>query len=438
MAKALTAAAVEKVKSGSARREIPDGLLTGLYLIVQKSGRKSWAVRYRAAGKPRKLTLGAYPALGLTEARDEAKAALRRVQQGQDPAAEKKSEADRKYSNFENVARSFLSRHAKPNNRSWKESARLLGLIPDKAQAPRSDDPHTFVIVKGSPAAKWGHRDIVSISRGEVIAALDKIVDRGAPAVANRTLAALRKMFNWAVERDLLEDNPCAGIKAPAAEQSRDRVLTDDELRAFWTACGELGAPFGPLFRLLLLTGQRREEAAALTWNEIEGNTWTIPRERAKNDKAHAVPLSNAAEGVLDGVVRVAGEKGYAFTTTGETPVSGFSRAKAKLDERMLAVLQKEAAKGGGDPEKVVLQPWRLHDLRRTVASGMARLGINLPVIERVLNHVSGSFGGIVGVYQRHEFQDEKQAALEAWGRFVMSLAEPSENVIEMRRRKKK
>ena len=147
------------------------------------------------------------------------------------------------------------------------------------------------------------------------------------------------------------------------------------------------------------------------------------------------MPLSSAAEGVLDGVVRVAGEKGFAFTTTGKTPVSGFSRAKAKLDEKMLAILQKEATEGGGDPEKVVLQPWRIHDLRRTVASGMARLGINLPVIERVLNHVSGSFGGIVGVYQRHEFQDEKQAALEAWGRFVMSLAEPHENVLNLRNR---
>ena len=211
------------------------------------------------------MTLGAYPILGLAEARDKAKEALRQVQQGRDPASEKKSEADRKYFDFDNVTRSFLNRHAKPNNRSWKESARLLGLIPDKAQTPPLDDPYTFVIVKGSPTAKWGHRDIASISRGEVISTLDEIVDRGAPAVANRTLAILRKMLNWAVERDLLEENPCAGVRAPAVERSRDRVLTDDELKAFWIASGELGAPFGQLYRFLLLTGQRREEAAGLT-----------------------------------------------------------------------------------------------------------------------------------------------------------------------------
>lgn len=434
MSKALTAAALEKLKPQDNRREVPDGLLTGLYFIIQPSGKKSWAVRYRAHGKSRKLTLGSYPAMSLSNARDDAKAALRLIQKGEDPAVDKQT-APSTLSTFDDVARSFLSRHAKPNNRSWKESARLLGLVPNKARP--SDDPQTFSVMKRSIAAKWGHRDILSITRGEVIAELDRIVDRGAPAVANRTLAALRKMLNWAVARDLMTLSPCAGVKAPSAEKARDRVLSDKELRAFWESCDEIGTPFGPLFQFLLLTGQRRAEVGAMTWTEMGPDGWTIPRERAKNDKSHSVPLSTAAVGVLDGIQRIEGPKGYAFTTTGKTPVSGFSRAKAKLDQKMLEILQKEAAARGDDPESMELTPWRLHDLRRTVASGMARLGISLPVIERVLNHVSGSFGGIVGVYQRHEFQDEKRSALETWGRFVISLVEPTENVIDMRDRAK-
>tara|TARA_R110002051_G_scaffold189149_3_gene258517 strand:- start:1161 stop:2063 length:903 start_codon:yes stop_codon:yes gene_type:complete len=298
-----------------------------------------------------------------------------------------------------------------------------------------SEDPDSFFVVKGSLVDKWAFRELPSITRGDVTRELDLIVDRGAPTVANRTLAALRKMLNWSVSRDYLPTNPCAGIRAPVAEKPRDRILTDDEVRAFWNACDQLGSPFGPLFQILLLTGQRREEVAAMTWSEIEGDVWTIPRERAKNDKAHAVPLSSAASSILSGIESIAGTQGYVFTTTGTSPVSGFSRAKKKkLDGLMLESLLEEAA---AQDKEAKLLPWRTHDLRRTVASGMARLGINLPVIERVLNHVSGSFGGIVSVHQKHEFQDEKRLALETWNRFVGSVATPTVNVIDIHNRAK-
>lgn len=431
MAKALTTAALEKFKADPDKRlEIPDGLLIGLYFVVQPTGRKSWAVRYRYQGKPRKFVVGAYPAFDLAAAREAAKTALRRVQEGADPASEKqeakaatKGEDAAARTRFDAVLRNFLLRYAKPKNRSWRETARQLGLVPDKANPKGADDPNTFLTAKDSVADRWGDRQIASIKRAEVIQILDGIVDRGSPVMANRVLAALRKLFNWSLERDLVEANPCDRVKPPAAEKSRDRVLSDDELRALWKACDGLGYPFGPMFKTLILTGQRREEVASMTWREIDaGNkTWTLPRERVKTDKAHDVPLSDEAAKVLDKLPRVAGA-GLVFTTTGDTPVSGFSRAKSNVDEKMAELLGAE------------LEPWRLHDIRRTVASGMARLGIGIAVIEKILNHTSGTFGGIVGVYQRHEFADEKRRALDAWGSYVVALVnnQKTDNVVRL------
>jgi integrase len=225
-------------------------------------------------------------------------------------------------------------------------------------------------------------------------------------------------------------------VKPPVAEVSRDRVLTDDEIRWFWKATERAGAPFGPLFKLLLLTGQRLSEVSDLTDGELRTveKLWSIPKERVKNGAAQDVPLSEQALAVLASVKRVKSKKGYLFTTTGETPVSGFSRAKANLDKAMVAVAKEEAAERGFDPGIIEIPAWRLHDLRRTAASGMARLGVNLPVIEKVLNHTSGSFAGIVGVYQRHSFADEKRRALETWARFLDGLIrdEPAGNVVAL------
>jgi integrase len=421
MSKALTAAAVEKLKLNPAQRvEVADGLLVGLYLVVQPSGAKSWAVRYRYAGKSRKHTLGPYPALRLSDAREEAREVLQRVQKGGDPAREKKIERRRAAEakdDFAAVARLFIERHQRPKNRSWREAARLLGVIPDEANPEGKDDPKTFVAVKGGLVAKWGDRKIGDIRRAEIIVVLEDIVDRDAPIVANRTLAVLRKLFNWAMERDLIEGNPCSGVKPPAKEKSRDRVLTDQELLAVWNAAADMGWPFGYIVQLLILTGQRRGEVAGMAWSELdlEKNLWTLPRARVKNGAGHVVPLGPTAVDMIKGVPCVHGCD-LLFSTTGKRAVSGFSKAKDKLD----------AASGISD--------WRLHDLRRTVTSGMARLGINLPVIEKVLNHSSGSFAGIVGVYQRHEFANEKRYALEAWSGFVEALVsgKPA-NVVTLR-----
>jgi integrase len=354
-------------------------------------------VRYRHRGRPRKSTLGSYPAITIANARELARKELVAVAEGRDPGREKKNarrEADdRQRDLFAMTAAQFLERYAKANTResSWRETERLLNrdVLPS-----------------------WKGRTVQEITRRDIVDLLDRVSDRGSPIMANRVLAAVRRLFGWCVDRGVLEKSPCAGVKAPAAERCRDRFLSDDELRLAWTACDDIGWPFGPLVKLLILTGQRRDEVSNTRWSEVDLTTklWIIPRERSKNDIAHVVPLSDPALGIMTGLPRVGGNCGLVFTTTGSTPVGGFSRAKGRIDAAMARSSQEQ------------LERWTFHDLRRTAASGMARLGINLPVIEKVLNHTSGSFGGIVGVYQRHEFADEKRQALEAWGRFVAEL----------------
>lgn len=436
--KVLTVKSVEGAKPDhSARREIADGALPGFYLVVQPSGAKSWALRYRFEGKPKKLTVGPVllerlggeastlplgTPMTLTEARRAARDALQMIAEGRDPAATKKAVkvASKAVEDVDKdtVAKHgerFVERYCKPRNRTWKETER---------QFKKEINPH------------WGTRKIDSITKRDVIDLLDAIVDRGTPVGANRTLAVLRKFFGWLVGRDVLQLSPCGGIKLPTKESSRDRVLTDDEIRVFWKAVEGFEYPFGPIFRLLLLTGQRRSEVAGLKWNEITlGNecVWILPAARAKNKREHLIPLPSSTVKIMESLPKIRG-KGFVFTTTGETAVSGYSRAKDRLDAAMLSIMKKEAEESGNDPEKITLEHWTFHDLRRTMASKMASLNISLPVIEKVLNHVSGSFGGIVGVYQRHDFRDEKRTALEAWANYLDALVTgKADNVLPFR-----
>jgi integrase len=432
MGKLLTASAIKRLKSDPIeRREVPDAGVRGLYLIVQSSGSKSWAFRYRFRGKPCKLTLGSVidedkrsieekdlsleigGAFTLAGARQLARIAANDLARGLNPAARKAQRSPLVNVDcdlFKNVAEDFAKRHLAGLD-SGAEFKRLL----DKLVLPH-----------------WSEKNIQDITKRDVIDLLDSLKDRGMTVGANRVFATVRKLMNWAVGRDIIKASPCNGITPPAEERSRDRILSDDEIRWFCRACEEAGYPFGPLLKLLLLTGQRLSEVAHMTYGElrIKDRLWTIPRQRAKNDRAHDVPLSDAAIALIEALPKIYGKAGYLFTTTGETPVSGFSRAKRNLDKAMLGIARKET----GDDELEIPNFW-LHDTRRTAASGMARLGINLPVIEKVLNHTSGSFAGIVGVYQRHNFADEKRSALEVWGRFITSLVEDrsDHNVVELR-----
>jgi integrase len=424
MAKGLTVQSVERLKPDpTKRREIPDSLLPGLYFVIQPSGARSWCVRYRHGGKPRKLTLGPFPALDLATARARAREALQDVARGGDPAAAKmearRSAGEEKpdRDTVSAVVERFLERHTRARNkkRTIEEVERTFKL-------------HVLPV--------WGERRIQDITRRDVIELLDGLVDRGTPVAANRTLAHVRKLFNWALDRSIIDASPCVRIQAPAAEKSRDRVLSDDELRLVWKAAERMGWPFGRFVQALVLTAQRRDEVAGLRWAEIKegGTLWTIPSQRTKNGSAHDVPLSDAAQAILTEAPRLAGSA-LVFSTTGATPISGYSGGKRRLDAIMLAIARDEALARGDDPAAVKLEPWRLHDLRRTAASGLAWLKILPHVIEAVLNHRSGQISGVAAVYNKWNYLPEKRKALEAWAQHIETLVsgETTSNVVSLR-----
>ena len=392
MAKALTVRAVESVKAGAERREIPDGLLRGLYLVIQPgSGSKSWAVRYRRDGLPRKHTIGNYPALDLVHAREMAAKALRAVAEGRDPGAEKQQARTAAPDTVAAVVADFIEKHCKRRNRSStvEETERLFRL-------------HVL--------PRWRNRPVQSITR-DVRILLDQVIAGGSPVAANRTLAAVRLFFNWAVAHDIVAASPCAGVTRPTPETPRDRVLGASEITAVWHAATAMGGPFGPLVQLLVLTGARRDEVAQMRWSELDlvGCVWRLPPARTKNGKPHEIPLSTLAVAILQALPRI-DDSDYVLTTNGRAAASNFGKNKRRFG----ALLPPD------------MPAWTLHDLRRSVASGMAKLGISLPVIEKVLNHTSGSFAGIVDVYQLHDFADEKRQALQRWASHIEQLITPT------------
>ena len=381
----LTAKTVEAIKPATARREIPDALLPGLYFITQPSGQKSWAVRYRHGGRSRKHTIGPYPLFDLKAAREAGSKALRAAAEGRDPAGEKQARPVQRDS-VEDVVAQFIEKHVRRNYRPkpLAEAERLLRV-------------HVL--------AAWRGRAIGDIARRDVRDMLDRIVEAGTPIAANRLHGITRKLFAWAVEHEVIPISPMAGLKAPAAEKSRDRILTDDELRRVWNAAGEINdSIYGAMVKVLILSGQRRGEVAGMERAELdlEGRLWSLPAARTKNARAHDVALSPQAIAII-GNIPATSER-FVFSYNGEAPINGFGRPKERLD----------ALCGFSD--------WTLHDIRRSVASGMAKLGVSLPVIEKILNHVSGSFAGIVGIYQRHDFAGEKRAALDKWGKHVAAI----------------
>jgi integrase len=277
-----------------------------------------------------------------------------------------------------------------------------------------------------------GSKPLPKITKADIAAVLDRIPAKQA-GVRRNTFTVLRRLFRVAAARGDLERSPIEGVGPPRAPASRDRVLDDDELAIVWRAAATLGYPFAPYFQLLILTGQRREEVAGLEWGELQRSAalWTLPAARAKNGVVQLVHLTEAAIEILDGmsdVKRAAGavtwpRKGFVFTTNGKTSVSGYSKAKARLDKAIDELRLEEAEEG---VKVAPFTSWRVHDLRRTLATGLQRLGVRFEVTEAVLNHISGAKAGVAGVYQRHDWRDEKRGALEVWGRHVAGLLEPA------------
>ena len=249
----------------------------------------------------------------------------------------------------------------------------------------------------------WGSRSIHEITKRDVVEVIAAIEQRGAPIAANKTLKTLKTFLRWCVGRAVLDQSPADGVPSPAKEISRDRILADDELARVIIAARKTGGPDGGIVELLTLTAQRREEVARITSDEfdIEQGIWTLPKSRTKNGKPHIVHLSNEAVIVLNKANRI---KTFVFSFDGTKPFGDFGRAKRKLDELS------------------GVTGWRLHDLRRTCVSGMARLGVAPHVADKILNHQSGTISGVAAVYQRHEFLAERRAALDLWGAHVAGL----------------
>lgn len=361
------------------RKDHYDAAQRGLGLRVAPSGLKTWFVMRRVAGRQTRVVIGRYPEIGLAAARQKAATVLEDIAAGKQI---KRAPTPK----FSEVVADWLAKDQK-SKRSVEEKRRAL---------------------KKDALPVLGTYPIDTIGRGDIRLLLDQITERGAPIHANRMLAYLRRLFNWCVERDLIATSPAARIKPPAKERSRDRTLTRDELAAILFAMDKLSMPFGPFFRLLLLTGQRRSEVAGARWNEIDAQKaeWTIPASRAKNGKAHIVHLPQQALDILSKHPRFAGSD-LIFTTTGTSPISGFSKAKAELD------------KASG------VTGWTIHDLRRTFATiATGELGIEPVVVDKILNHSSGVVTGVAAVYQRHAYLEQRRKALATWGEFIGTITE--------------
>ncbi len=360
-----------------------DGRLPGFGLRVSASGRKSWILVYRVGRHPRRLTLGTYPIVGLADARAQAKEALATVVGGGDPAMAKK--ADRSAISFGELADDYIERHAKPNKRSWRDDKRML-----EKYVPK----------------EWRRTNATDIRRRDIRDLLDSMVGR-TPILANRFLALLRKIYNFALSRDLLEVNPCHGIERPAPERQRDRVLTPNEIRVLWQALDGVDMTTAALYRLHLLTAQRGGELRSMAWRDIdlESGWWTIPAEQSKNKLTHRVPLSPAAVTLLSELQSRAREgHPWVFWTPSR---SGHRTTAHKCTVRV---------------RKVSAVDFVPHDLRRTAASHMTSLGISRLVVAKILNHVER---GVTAVYDRHSYDREKRTALETWALAIQRITSP-------------
>lgn len=415
-----------------------DEKLPGFGLKVTPAGGKTYLYRFRLARPgeaertaPSKYSIGKQGELTPEQARKRAQELAALVAQGIDP---RELEADNRR------AKDDAKRQAEEKARLESDLAfsRMADLWLTHYEGEKGRRPSSVrqakLVVENYLKPALGDKPVPHITRADLQPVLDA-VPITKKAMRRAVFAYASVLFGWIARRGDISRNPLVDMAKPPAPKARDRVLGDDELVEVWKAADTMPTPWGPFYRLAILTGQRREEVAALRWAELDrgAREWIIPADRAKNGLVHIVPLSDSAVQELDAIAGGDGwpNSGFVLTTTGRTPISGFSKAKKALDTKLFELRQ---AASDAEPEVEPLAAWRLHDLRRTVATGLQRLGIRFEVTEAVLNHVSGAKGGVAGIYQRHDWKDEKRAALAAWAAHIDRLLHSAEmgNVIPL------
>jgi integrase len=369
----LTDRVVQQAKAKAARVEIADAVLPGLYLIVQPTGAKSWAVRYRVGRRTRKLTLpGRYPVLSLAKAREAARLALESVTTGADPAAAKQAGTP-----ADDTLAAYIALYRE------KHVSRLR---PGTAANTNRELEHM--------QDAWPGRTLRSISKKDIVTVIDKAMKRG-PSAGVTAWKVAKAFFAWCEAREDDFASPARSIRKPAKEKSRERVLDDGELKLTWEAADREGGPAGALVKMLILTGARRNEITELSRDEIKAEAIELPGERTKNGLPHTIPLTPMIRGLLEALPRTG-----KFVINGrDQPFGDHSGAKEKITP--------------------VIRSWTLHDLRRSFASGLQRLGVAPHIVELALNHRSGTFSGVAGIYQRHRYAKEVRDAFELWSQHI-------------------
>jgi integrase len=408
-----TQANVDKLRPSEGKSDayVWDDECPGLSIRLQGAA-KRWVVWYAANGKRRRVTLGAVAGMPLKEARIQAGRIVGGARDGKDALAERAAARAKSADTLGKLVDIYLERRAKPRQRI-----------------------RTYVEVERYLRKRWSplhDRPLDSITRRDIASRLEEIrVDHG-PISANRARTYLGSAFTWAMRQGLTEANPVLGTEPPAAETASARVLTPAELTIIWRICGKAGE-FGTIVRLLMLTGQRREEVAGMGWPELDLDRalWTIPSARTKNKLEHEVPLPHQAVALLP---KKREGRDFVFGRGKKGSFSGYSRSKARLVE---AIAKHRAHEAGHDPEDVdleewQLQGWTLHDLRRTADTVMHEIGIEPHIVEAVLNHVSGHKGGVAGTYNRARYREPKRIALQHWADWLEATVagkEPVSNV---------
>jgi integrase len=452
----LTDPVARRLRPGAKERLIYDAGAQSLYLRVAprrddaKRNPLTWRMRFRGPdGRPVKVTLGPFdlsghelketPRIGqplsVAGARALATDIHRRRKAGEDVAGQHKAERIRRRREAtERPAltygacvveffRDYKTKRWHTPPRRWREDARVLGLSWPPDSDPAKTDPETL---RGGLAETWADKPVAEIDEADIITVVDAARKSGIPGLdqkntgvsesrGRRMHGTLSAFFHWLASKRRVLRNPCRDVFHPGAPPPRDRVLTADELRWLWVACADEPL-YGPLVRLLALTGQRLNEVAGLRRSEISADrtTWTVPAARAKNHREHIVWLAPLARELLASV-KTAGD--LIFSTTGQTAMSGWSRLKNRLDRKMLKLARAEHS-------GVTIKPWRLHDVRRTFASGCGELGIRGETIELCINHQSGSRAGVVGIYNRSQLLPERKEAFERWAAHVAGIVE--------------